>query len=82
MSPLGSLHGERGQAQQSRSFLDLAQVHEPPSLLSYFFLPVLEGKAQLHLLSRKGNGFPLVVAPCARWAAWQKGCEATAVTER
>lgn len=37
------------------------QVNEPDPLLIYLFLPVFEKKAQLHLLSIKGCGFPLVV---------------------
>lgn len=45
-------------------FLDPAQVHKLPPLLIYFFLPAFERKAQLHLLSKKGNGFPQVLASC------------------
>lgn len=44
-----------------RSFLGITQVHEVAPFLTYLFLPVLEMKAQLHLLSKKGSGALLVL---------------------
>lgn len=57
------------------SFLDTMQFHELVPLLIYLFLPVFEMKAQFHLLSKKGSGFPLVV-PVG--VSWNQGCDCSA----